>query len=151
VQIWTLQALTQARLVDVATDRLELAKDWESLSSWNVTKLTNLKDKLDTLLAAVCPLVPDPDHPGQPLPDPDHPGQPLRDPECTKAHVNYTIMLNSVTSALNHQPPSATLDELRRASEDVILALEIELGQEIAIAEGLHARFVRWDVPPPPL
>jgi hypothetical protein len=137
VQIWTIQAQTQSRLVQAATDRLNLARDWEALSSWNVTKLNNLKDKLELLLAPVCPVVPDSD-------------PPVPDPECKKAHVNYTVMLNSVNSALSHQPPSATLDELREASEDVILALQTELDQEIAIAEALAARFARWGVPPPP-
>jgi hypothetical protein len=55
-------------------------------------------------------------------------------------------MLNSVNSALETQPPSATLDELRRAGEDVIATLRGELSHEITVAQALVDRFVRWQL-----
>jgi hypothetical protein len=115
-QIWTIQADTEARALSAALERYQLANDWENLSIWNVSKLNLLKDKLTLLVA----------------------GDPL--------NLNYRIMLNTVNSALNNQPPSATLDELRQASTDVIATLLDELEQEVAIAQALSDRFARWQL-----
>ncbi|MBC7976652.1 MAG: hypothetical protein H7138_16890 [Myxococcales bacterium] len=115
-QIWTLQAQSQAHVLDLSVDRYLIAQDFENLSSWNVSKLTLLKDKLELLVAG------------------------------TPSNLNYRVMLNSVSSALANQPPSATLDELREAGQDVIATLRAELDDEIAIAQALLDRFLRWEL-----
>jgi hypothetical protein len=116
IQIWTLQAQSQARIVVLATDRFLIAQDFENLSTWNVDKLTNFRDTVQGLVDA-------------------NPGR-----------LNFVTMLNSVNDALHFQPPSATLDELRNAGLDVIAALRGELEQEVANAEHLVDRFERWQV-----
>jgi hypothetical protein len=113
---WTDQAETEARILALSTNLYLLAKDYQNLSTFNVDKLTLLKTKLESLVAA------------------------------NPTNLNYKVMLNSVNSALEAQPPSATLDELRRAGEDVIATLRAELTQEITVAQALVDRFVRWQL-----
>jgi hypothetical protein len=114
VQAWTDEAISEARILNLSVDRYLLAKDYQSLSTWNVDKLNLLKTKLESLVAA------------------------------TPTNLNYKVMLNSVNSALQNQPLSATLDELRRAGEDLIATLRAELTGEIAVAQALVDRFARW-------
>ncbi len=123
VLTWTSEAESEARILGLSTRLYLLAKDFLNLSTWNVEKLTLLKEKLETLLAT-----------------PPPPGTPL------SVRLNYQVMLNSVNSALQNQPPSATLDELRRAGEDVIATLRGELVQEITVAQALVDRFARWQL-----
>jgi hypothetical protein len=113
---WTSEADSEARILNLSTSRYLLAKDYQNLATWNVEKLTLLKDKLESLLLV------------------------------TPTNLNYRVMLNSVNSALQGQPPSATLDELRRAGDDVIATLRAELVNEIAIAQALVERFARWQL-----
>jgi len=116
VQIWTGQAESEARILNLSTNLYLVSKDYQSLSTWNVDKLNLLKAKLESLVAV------------------------------TPTNLNYKVMLNSVNSALQGQPPSATLDELRRAGEDVIATLRAELVNEVAVAQALVDRFARWQL-----
>jgi hypothetical protein len=116
IATWTDQAESEARILELSTNLYLLAKDYQNLSTFNVDKLTLLKTKLERLVAA------------------------------NPTNLNYKVMLNSVISALEAQPPSATLDELRRAGEDVILTLRSELTREITVAQALVDRFVRWQL-----
>ena len=115
-QIWNSQAETEARILQLSVDLYVLAKDYQNLSSWNVDKLNLLKTKLETLVAT------------------------------TPTNLNYKVMLASVKSALQNQPPSATLDELRQAGDDVIATLRAELTREVAVAQALVDRFARWQL-----
>ena len=116
IATWNDQARAEARILELSTNLYLLAKDYQNLSTFNVDKLTLLKTKLETLVAA------------------------------SPTNLNYKVMLNSVNSALQNQPPSATLDELRRAGEDLIATLRGELIQEIAVAQALVDRFARWQL-----
>jgi len=115
-QTWNNQAESEARILDLSLNLYLLAKDYQSLSTWNVDKLTLLKTKLESLVAV------------------------------TPTNLNYRVMLASVNSALQNQPPSATLDELRRAGDDVIATLRGELTAEIAVAQVLVDRLARWQL-----
>ena len=121
IQIWTLQAQDQRRIKDLAEQRFLIAQDFENLSAWNVDKLTNLKERLDDLVAG------------------------------TPSNINYKIMRDAVVSAINGQPPSATLDELRNAGLDVIAVLQGELEEEVAKIQNLIDRFARWELAIPPI
>jgi hypothetical protein len=121
IQIWTLQAQDQRRIKDLAEQRLLIAQDFENLSAWNVDKLTNLKQRLDDLVAA----------------NPSNP--------------SYKTMRDAVVSAILGQPPSATLDELRNAGLDVIAVLTGELEEEAAKIQNLIDRFTRWELAIPPI
>jgi hypothetical protein len=116
VQIWTNQAQSEARILQLSVNLYLLAKDYQNLSTWNLDKLNLLKTKLETLVASA------------------------------PTNQNYKVMLNSVNSALQGQPPSATLDELRHAGDDVIATLRGELTQEVAVAQALVDRFARWQL-----
>ena len=116
VQTWNNQAESEARILELSLNLYLLAKDYQSLSTWNVDKLTLLKTKLETLVAA------------------------------TPTNLNYRVMLSSVNSALQNQPPSATLDELRQAGDAVITTLRAELTREIGVAQLLADRLARWQL-----
>lgn len=66
--------------------------------------------------------------------------------DANPTNLNYKVMLNSVRSALQNQPASATLDELKRAGEDVTQTLRGELDRELAAAQGLLERFEKWQL-----
>jgi hypothetical protein len=121
IQIWTLQAQDRRRIQDLAEERFLIAQDFENLSAWNVDKLTNLRDRLEDLVAA------------------------------NPTNVNFRVMRDAVVSALNGQPPSATLDELREAGLDVLAVLQAELEDELARTQHLIERFARWELAIPPI
>jgi|GEM_PF-3086166 len=120
IQIWTLQLQAQRRILDLAQDRFLIAQDFEHLSQWNVENLQDLLDRVDLLVEA--------------NPDND----------------NYAVIQDALASALNGQPPSATLDEIRNAGLDVLAVLGGELAEEVDKANHLVDRFVRWEVTIPP-
>lgn len=116
VQLWSDQAKQEAKILDLSTELYLLSKDFQNLSSWNVDKLQLLQEKLQKLV------------------------------DANPTNLNYKVMLNSVRSALQNQPPSATLDELKRAGEDVTQTLRGELDRELAAAQGLLERFEKWQL-----
>lgn len=120
IQIWTLQAHAQRRILDLAEDRFLIAQDFEHLSQWNVESLSDLRDRLNDLVDA-------------------NPG-----------NDNYRVIRDALVSALNGQPPSATLDEIRNAGLDVLAVLQGELLDEVAKGQHLVDRFLRWELEIPP-
>lgn len=116
VQLWTDQAKQEAKILDLSTNLYLLSTDYQNLSSWNVDNLQILQKKLQKLVVAY------------------------------PTNGNYTMMLTLVNDALQNQPLSATLDELKRAGEDVIQTLRGELDKESAVAQGLFDRFTRWQL-----
>jgi hypothetical protein len=126
IQLWTIQAQDQRRIVELANDRFQIAKDFTTLSQYNIENLQDLADRLQELLDGIDPIA-----------NPD-------------LHDSVETCLNATLAAITGQPPSDTLERIRQAGGDVVIILQAELNEELSKATALIARFTRWELAIPP-
>jgi hypothetical protein len=126
IQIWTIQAQDQERIVNLANDRLQIAKDFENLEQYNVQNLQDLQDDLQDI------------HDGL---------DPIND-----AGLRHRLetAIAAIQATITGQPPSATLEEIQQAFGDAIAFLTGEVAEEVAKAQALADRFTRWELAIPP-
>ncbi|WP_437659793.1 hypothetical protein [Sorangium sp. So ce1182] len=111
---WTETARNQASVITLSLRLYTLAKDYESLSSWDKSKLGLLKDRLETLTQA------------------------------NATDLNYRVMLDTVSAALKNAPPPHAASELKAAAQTLQQVLRADLDAEVAKGIEMAARFTKW-------
>ncbi|WP_434390080.1 hypothetical protein [Melittangium boletus] len=114
LMLWTSQAQSQAKIINLTASLYLLAQDYQAIASWNTSKLILLRDKLEGLVAAA------------------------------PTNIHYRVMLDTVKSALANAPPPYSYAQLAEAGEEVIAELREELDEEILTGQNLVNRFIRW-------
>lgn len=112
--LWTSQAQSQAKIINLTLKQYLLAKDYQALASWDDSKLILLRDKLQGLVTAF------------------------------PTNIHYKVMLDTVKSALDNAPPPYSYEQLAQSGEEVIADLRDELDAEVARGQNLVNRFIRW-------
>ncbi|WP_257452577.1 hypothetical protein [Archangium lipolyticum] len=112
--LWTSQAQSQAKIINLSAQLYLLAKDYHALSTWDDAKLNLLKERLEALVTAF------------------------------PANIHYKTMLATVNNALLNQPPPVSQPELDEAGTEVIAAIRAELDAEVEAGTNLVNRFIRW-------
>lgn len=110
-EAWGQAAIAQAKTLRHVLALYLLATDYEAISSWNNTRLEQLRDRLELLVD--------------------------RFPKV----VHYKVLLRTVNSALEGAPSPDPDQDIADAAKQLALEYREELDTELAVAENMTARF----------